>query len=205
MRLVAANVAWGAGVITVVVMALAWPIAGLLLLPVLALPTAGVFRIASRIVRVEPYVGLGDIAWPYRHAAGTLLLFGAAVVAVGLVLGSNLVVGLGHDQPYAWALATLAGWGLLALGCFMVVAWPLLVDPARAARPVSDRLALAGRLLLVHPVRFGGLALAVALLLAASLVLTVAILTVSLSFIALVACRSVYPAADRLEAALDHG
>ena len=34
---------------------------------------------------------------------------------------------------------------------------------------------------------------------AVSVVLTAAILTVSVAFVALVACRSVYPAADRLE------
>jgi hypothetical protein len=37
---------------------------------------------------------------------------------------------------------------------------------------------------------------------AISFVLTAAILTISVSFVALAACRSVYPAADRLEPAL---
>ena len=62
--------------------------------------------------------------------------------------------------------------------------------------------ALAGGLLLAHPLRFAGLGLAMALVVAVSIVLTAAILTISVAFVALVACRSVYPAADRLEPAL---
>jgi hypothetical protein len=66
MRLVAANVVWGAGLIVVVLVGLAWPLGGLLLLPLLALPTAGVFRLAARIVRVAPDAGR-QTSWPYRN------------------------------------------------------------------------------------------------------------------------------------------
>jgi hypothetical protein len=82
------------------------------------------------------------------------------------------------------------------------VAWPVFLDPVRIERPFRDRAALTATLLLVDPVRFGGLGLLVALLLAASVVLTVAVLTVSISFVALIACRAVYPIADRLDGAL---
>ena len=68
--------------------------------------------------------------------------------------------------------------------------------------PLVERLRLAGALLLAHPLRFAGLALAMAVVVAVSVVLTAAILTISVAFVALVACRSVYPAADRLELAL---
>jgi hypothetical protein len=69
MRLVTANVVWGAGLIVVVFVGLVWPLGWLLLLPLLALPTAGIFRLAARIVRVAPDAGRQDILWPYRHAA----------------------------------------------------------------------------------------------------------------------------------------
>lgn len=199
MRLVPANLAWGAAGILVALIGLAWPLGGVLLLPLLALPTAAIFRIAGRIVRGDPDVGLRDLAAPYRHGAGATILIGAAFVAVGAILGTNLVVGLAGDDPFGWVLATLAGWGLIALWCGSIVAWPLIVDPARAAMPVRDRLRLAVRLMLVDPLRFGALGLVVALVVAASTVLTAAILTISVAFVALVACRSVYAAADRLE------
>ena len=56
--------------------------------------------------------------------------------------------------------------------------------------------------MLAHPLRFAGLGLAMAVVTAFSIALTAAILTISVAFVALVACRSVYPAADRLEPAL---
>jgi hypothetical protein len=201
MRLVPANVVWGAGLIIVVIVGLVWPLGGLLLLPLLALPTAGIFRLAARIVRVAPDVGRHDILWPYQQGAGSLLLIGVALVAVTLVLGTNLVVGIGQGEPGGWVFATLAGWGLVAIWAGALVVWPLIVDPARDGQPLLARLRLAGALLLVQPVRLGALAVAVALSAAISTVLTAALLTVSVSFVALVACRVVYPAADRLEAA----
>jgi uncharacterized membrane protein YesL len=202
MRLVPANVVWGAGAIAVVVVGFVWPLGGLVLLPLLALPAAGIFHLAGRIVRAEPDVGLHDVAWPYRHATVSTAALGAVVVAVSLILGTNLIVGIGQGGPFGWILATLAGWGLVALWCAAIVAWPLVVDPSRAGQPLGDRLRMAGTLLLVDPIRFGALGTAVAIITVISIVLTAAILTVSVSFIALVACRSVYPAADRLEAAL---
>jgi uncharacterized membrane protein YesL len=202
MRLVAANVVWGVALALIVLVGLASPILALAFLPLLALPTAGVFRMAARIVRVEPGVGLRDIAWPYRHAFGRWLVVGFAVVGAGLMLATNAVVGLVGGEPVGWAIATLAGWGLVILWCGAIVGWPLLVDPERSEVPLGDRLRLAGTLLVAHPLRFAGLGLAGALVTIVSIVLTAAILTISVSFVALVACRSVYPAADRLELAL---
>ena len=203
LRLVPANVVWGATVILVVLVALWWPLGGLLSLPILALPTAGVFAVAARAVRGGAGGGLADSLFAYRRAPGSTLLLGAAWVAAGLVLATNLVIGLGRGDPFGWGLATLAGWGLIALWCGSLVAWPLVVDPARADRPLGDRLRLAGQLLLVEPRRFATLGLAAAIIAAVSIVLTAAILTVSVAFIALIACRTVYGVADRLEPDLE--
>ena len=202
MRLVAANLVWGFALALIVLIGLVSPLASVALLPLLALPTAAVFRLAARIVRGEPGTVLNDIAWPYRHAPTRWLVVGVAVVAATLVLGTNVIFGLGGREPAGWGVATLAAWGLIVLWCGALVAWPLLVDPSRSAAPLTERLRLAGALLLAHPVRFGGLALAMAVVVAVSVVLTAAILTISVAFVALVACRSVYPASDRLELAL---
>ncbi len=204
MRLVPANVVWGVGVVVVVLVALAWPLGGLLFLPVLALPNAAVFRVAARIVRGEPSVGLHDIVAPYRRGGGAaaMVALGAVVTVFGLVLGTNLVTGFGQGGPAGWVIATLAAWGLVALWCVAFVAWPLIVDPHRAGIPLRARLRLAGALLLVDPVRFGALGLVLAVISIVSTVLTAAILTVSVSFVALIACRAVYPVADRLDAAM---
>jgi hypothetical protein len=129
-------------------------------------------------------------------------LVGAAVAAAGFILGTNTLVGLVGSEPAGWAIATLAGWGLVVVWCGALVGWPLVVDPARAASPLGESLRLTVRLLLARPLRFAGLGLAMAVATAISIVLTAAILTVSVAFVALVACRSVYPAADRLEPAL---
>ena len=91
-------------------------------------------------------------------------------------------------------VATLAAWGMVALWTGALVA-----DPARSGQPLADRMRLAGGLLLVDPVRFAALAVVVALVSVVSIVLTPAILTVSVSFVAPLACRTVYPAADRLQ------
>ena len=202
MRLVPANLVWGFVLALIVLAGIVSPLLSVALLPLLALPTAGVFRIAARIVRGEPGLGLSDIAWPYRHAPGRWLWVGVVVVATGLISGTNVLVGLSGSEPVGWAIATLAGWGLVVLWCGALVGWPLLVDPARADVGLGEGLRLAGALLLAHPLRFAGLGLAMAGVTAVSVVLAAAILTVSVAFVALVACRSVYPAADRLEPAL---
>lgn len=202
MRLVPTNVAWGVGVILIIVIGLAWPLGALLLIPILALPTAVVFRVAAIVVRGEPWSGLREVLGSTRRELPAILALGAAFMATGIILATNVLTGLGQAAPLGWILATLAGWGLVALWCGTIVAWPLIVDPLRAAKPIRERLRLAGALLLLHPLRFGALGLAVAVIVAVSTVLTAAILTVSVSFVAVVACRSVYPAADRLEIAL---
>ena len=202
MRLVPANLVWGFALALIVLAGIVSPLLSVALLPLLALPTAGVFRMAARIVRGEPGLGLGDIAWPYRHMPGRWIIVGVVIVAGGFVLGTNTLVGLVGGEPAGWAIATLAGWGLVVLWCGALISWPLFVDPARAATPFGENLRLAGGLLLAHPQRFAGLGLAMVVVTAISIVLTAAILTISVAFVALVACRSVYPAADRFEPAL---
>jgi uncharacterized membrane protein YesL len=202
MRLVPANIAWGAGVVLIVVVGLVWPPGALLLLPLLVLPTAVAFRIAALVVRGEPWAGFRDAVRATRAELLPTLGLSVAFVATGLILMTNVLTGVATAEPAGLIVATLAAWGLVAWWCGAIVTWPLIVDPARATRPVRQSLHLAGALLLTHPARFGALGLVVALVVVVSTILTAAILTVSVAFVAVVACRSVYPAADRLEIAL---
>ena len=195
-RLVVANALWGIVLVLLVLVVLGRPAAGFVLLPFLAVPAAVVFRTAGRIVRA------GDARTAPlldRRLATRSLLVGCAAVAGGAILSRNLVTGLDNADPAAWGLATLAGWGLVAGYGALLVGWPLLVDPARDDRSAADLAALAGRILLTEPGRIAGLGLVILAIVAVSLVLTAAILTIGVAFAALVACRVVYPLADRLD------
>lgn len=198
-RLVPVNLMWGAGGIAVVLIWFVWPLGAVMLLPLLAFPTAGVFRVAARIVRNETEVSFRDaFAVSRAHALPTLLL-GLVFVAASLILGTNLVVGLTQSEPIGWMLGTFAAWGLFVLWCGAIVAWPLLVDSGRGDQPVRERLRLAGLLLIAYPARFALLGAVIALITVASVILAAALFTISVAFIALIACRYVYPAAERLE------
>lgn len=202
-RLVVANVLWGAAVVGVWLVWLAWPLGALILAPLLAFPTVGIFRLAARIVRKDGHISFRDALAAYRDYARPTLLLGLAWVAAGVIFGTNAVVGLTQAEPIGWFVGTFAAWGLVVLWCGAVAVWPLLVDPLRADESVRERLRLAGLLLLAFPGRFALLGAVVVVIAVASAILLAALLTISVSFIALIACRYVYAAADRLESRLE--
>jgi uncharacterized membrane protein YesL len=202
-RLVPVNIVWGGGLVLIVLVALIWPLGAFVLAPLLAIPTAGTFCVAARIVRNDQDISLRDALAATRADARPILLLGLAFVAAAVILGSNMVAGLTSPEPLGWVIGTFAAWGLIVLWCGALVAWPLLVDPSRAERPPSERLRLAGALLLAYPVRLGGLGAVVAVFVVVSAILAAVLLTVGVAFVALVACRYVYPAADRLEVRLE--
>jgi uncharacterized membrane protein YesL len=201
-RLVAANVIWGAAAAAVWLVSLVWPVGALILAPLLAFPTVAIFRIAARIVRRAGNVSLGDGLAAFRDYAAPAALLGVVSVAGVLILGTNAAVGLTQGEPLGWVIGTFGAWGLIVLWCGALVAWPLVVDPDRADASLRERLRLAGLLLIAFPVRFALLGIVVASIAVVSTILLAALLTISVSFIALVACHYVYPAADRLEARL---
>lgn len=197
-RLLPANVIWSVVAIAIAGATVVTPPA-IVLLPLLAMPTAGIFRITTRITRGEA-VSFWDAVDAWRTDVLTTLGIGAGFVVAVVVLGSNVVSGLTSDSPLGWGLATLAGWGLLATWLFAWTLWPILVDPTRSDQPVIARLRLAALLVLAHPVRIGLLAAVLALILVVSTIAIVALITVAVAFSALIASRYVLPAADRLEA-----
>jgi hypothetical protein len=199
-RLLPANVVWAVALIGVAVALIASTLA-LVLVPLLALPTAGMFRIATRIVRGES-VSFWDAIDAWRTEVRATLLVGAAVAVAAITFFSNVVTGLSSASPLGWVLATLAAWGLVALWLLGWALWPILVDPWRADRPATDRARLAALLVLAHPFRIAALAIVLTAFLALSTVAIVALVTISMSLAALVASRFVLPAADRLEADL---
>jgi uncharacterized membrane protein YesL len=199
-RLLPANVLWTAVLLILVGLAILMPPL-LVLLPLAALPLAGIFRIATRIVRGRS-VSFWDGMSAWRGEIRPALMLGAGLLVATTVLGFNLVTGILSDTLPGWAFATLAFWGLVGTWLFAWVAWPILLDPDRATQTVRERLRLAALLVLAHPVRVGALGLVLAVLLVVSTIAIVALVTVSVGFSALVASRYVLPAADRLEARL---
>ena len=114
----------------------------------------------------------------------------------------NVGLGLLRGDIAGWTLATLAFWGLVIVVMAACVIWPVLVDPRRETLGARARIQLALLLILAHPVRFAALSLVLGLIVAVSVVGFAALLTVSVSYVALVAARYVLPAADRLDVRL---
>jgi hypothetical protein len=202
-RLVPANIAWGAALIVLIAVAIgAGPVATLFVAPFLAVPFIGVVRLAALVARGEDVV-LADVWGAYRRFGPAALVLGFPAVIGTALLASNVVVGASAGGIGGWAFATLAGAGLVAL---WVVAFPvavLLVDPARAQRPVRARFRLAILLVLAAPGRTGLLTLLLAVVLAISTVAFAALLTISVAYTSLVAARYLLPLADRLETWLE--
>jgi hypothetical protein len=201
-RLVPSNLVWGAGLLLLLVLgATGAVLSALAFMPLLAFPALGLFHLAGLISRGNGVsIGEGFAAWRllWRRALG----LGLATTGLAVVFVTNITVGLLREDVIGVAIATSAGWGLLALLVVSCVLWPLATDPARIGWPMRDLVGLALRLTLAHPVRFLALALVIAAIVAISTIAFVAILSVSVAFVALVAARFVLPAADRLEARL---
>lgn len=197
-RLVPANVVWGAGLVLLLFAASIDPLAGLLLSPLLALPTAGLFRLAALITRGDS-VALSDAFEAWRLYLRPALAAGAVFTVAAVIFFVNITVGLSSDTFIGAMVAAFAGWGLLVLWTGALAFWPLLVDPRRAEVRMRERLKLAAILVLAFPLRLSALALTLVVLLVLSTIVFAALVTVSIAFCALVASRYILPAADRFE------
>jgi hypothetical protein len=193
LRLVAANLIWGACLLVWVALVAATPLA-LLAAPLLGIPTAGLFILAGRVVRGGT-VSVGDAIRPWReaHLARRAILLAALVAYPAIVLGTNVLGGLSVGSPLGWAMATLAGWGLIATWVVAWVAWPVVFRPDADAEPLTERLRLAVVVAARQPGMTGATAAFLALVVVVGLMLVVALLTVAMSFAALTATRRVSP------------
>ena len=199
-RLAPANLVWGAVLIAALI-ASPTSLLGILLLVALAVPTAGIYRMAALIARGEP-AGFSDFLEGMRRYGPVAVLLGLGAAGLGYVFTTNVFVGLGANNPLGWATTGLALWGLVGLAMLLTAAWPLLVDPERPDRGFRARLTLAGLVVIGRPLRILLLAGVVLLVLAVSTVLFALLAMVSIAYIALVSCRYVLPLADELEARL---
>jgi hypothetical protein len=201
-RIVPVNLVLGLGLVGV---ALAWvqlgAVVAALLASFLGWPIAGLFRLGTRATRGVG-VSLGDALDPVREAPLALLATGLGFSMGVLVLAANMVLGLTEGGVLPWVVATAAGWGLVGVTAFGFAFWPIAMDPERAGMPWGKRARLAGLLVLAHPGRVGLLALVLSLVLVLSTAVVALVLTVAPGFAALVACRFIVPASDRLEARL---
>jgi hypothetical protein len=201
-RLVPANLVWGAAFIAAVFVTTVWLLGGLVLLVLLALPTAGIYRLSALTVRAED-VNLSDAFRAYRVFARSALVLGAVGILGAALCIVNILTGFfGIGGALGWALGTAALWGLVALWAWLLVVWPLVVDPRRAHTPLRAKARLAALMVLAFPLRIAALLALTALVVAVSTVLFAALVTIGIAFVTLVGCHHVLPAADRLEAQL---
>ena len=198
-RVVPANILWGVSLLAVLAVAIAGgPLATLVLVPLLAIPYVGVVRLAVLAARDRDVV-LSDVWRAYRQFGLTALAIGVVTTLAVALLASNVVVGATMGGLGGWVFATLAASGLLGIWVLGFPLWVLLVDPDRAERTLRERLRLAVLLVVAAPGRIVALGLLLLVVLLISTVAFAALLTISVSYAALVAARYVLPLADRLE------
>ena len=198
LRFVPANLAWAITLLAVLFAAVIW-LPALLLGVLVAVPIAGMHRMAALLTRGEP-TSISDFLDGMRrfglHAAG--ITAGVAILAAVLV--TNVVTGFGSSSPLGWFVGATALWGLVALAMAVIAIWPVLVDPRREDRPLRRRLQLAGLVVIGRPGRLFLLTVLIAVILVASTALLGVIVLVGVAYTSLLATRWVLPAADDLEA-----
>jgi hypothetical protein len=194
---VPANLIWGVLLIVVVLSALAW-LPAIALVALLAVPVAGIYRMAALTTRGAS-VGFGDFVTGMRRFALPALTLGAASTFVGAAFTINIGLGLSRGDILGGVFAVLALYADVALAMYLVVAWPILVDPVREAMTFREHLRLAFLVAVTRIGRLLGLTLVILLILLVSAVLFAALVTISVAYVSLVASRYVLPAADRFE------
>jgi uncharacterized membrane protein YesL len=202
-RLAPANLVWGAAFVALVFTAVRFPPA-LVLGGLLAVPLAGIHRMAALIARGEA-AAFADFLDGMRRFGARAAVVGTVATVLGAVLVTNTLMGFESGGPLGWFLGMTALYGGLGLAVYLVALWPILVDPQREGASLRRRLALAGVVILGRPGRSIALAVAVVAILAVSVVLFAAIALVSVAYTALVSARVVLPTLDALEDRVPEG
>lgn len=202
-RLVPANLIWAVAFMTLLLSAVQFPPA-IVLTGLLAIPLAGLHRMAALIARGEP-AGFSDFLVGMRRYGVTAFAVGSAATLLGSVLVVNTLMGFETGGPLGWFLGVSALYGLAGLAIYLVTLWPILVDPRHESASLRRRLALAGLVVIGRPMRAIGLPVVVVTLLGLSVVLFAAIVLVSVAYTSLVAARVVLPTLDELEARVPEG
>ena len=198
-RLVPANVLWGASLLAWLAFGLGGgPLVALATAPLLAVPYAAVARLAALTVRGHDVV-LSDVVDAIRRFGLSALIAGVTVTLAVAILASNVILGANLGGAAGWVLSTLAVTGLVALWVYGIAFWVLLVDPERDARSSASKARLAALLAVAIPGRLSWLSFLLFGLLLLSTVAVVALLTIAPAYALLVAGRYALPLADRLE------
>lgn len=180
-RLVVLNVALGVLLVGIVLASLtikAAVLLGLLLGPA----AAAVMHCAVTLAQTEE-LRLGEALIGVRRHWRRGLLLGAAITAAG-VFGAVAVPFYAHAGTWAWPLAALSVYVLLAFCLVQLALWPLAVF--ESARPFGDVVRTAALVVVQRPVGFLGLAvalLAVNLAGLAAAILPFLSLTIAYSFL----------------------
>lgn len=195
-RFLGANVLVGVLLLVVALLAVGG-LAALALLPLVAVPAAGMMRMAARLVR-ERHADFSDVTDVLRHPGRSLLLavvqcLVLVVLLVDMRLGT-LLGGFGGTF-----LVVSAVYGVALWWAYAAALWPLVTDPARDGAPLGRLLRLALVVLVAHPVRIGGLLLVAGLLLAIATLLIAPVVTFAMALVWLLVAHAVLPVADRLE------
>ena len=171
------------------------------LLLVLAIPSAGLYRMGALIARDEPADFSDFVAGMRTYGPpGLLVAVGAALLA--FVFTTNVAVGLQAGNPLGWLISAFALWGDVGLVMFLTVFWPVLVDPRREGLGLRRRLALSGLAVIGRPGRVAAVMAAVVVILAISTVLFAALVLVTVAYVALFSSRLMLPLVDEVEARL---
>ena len=195
-RFLGANFLLGALLIVIVLASVgsAW---ALVLLPLAAVPAAGMLRMATVLVR-DGHSDFGDVMDVIRRP-GMALAVGTAQAVLALVLVVDMRLGAAIGSFVGLLLTVSALYGLVIGWAYASVAWPLLVDPERDDEPIAGRLKLAGLVLVAHPIRVGGFLLLVGIVLATAAIAIAPFVTFAVALAWLVIARYVLPVADRIE------
>ena len=196
-RLVPANLVWAGVLGAVVVGAIFW-LPAALLVAVVAVPLAGIHRMAALIAR-DDGASFSDFLDGMRRRAGAALAAGVAATILAIVFSSNVILGLQFDNPFGWFLSATAAYADVALAMVLVAFWPILVDPRREHLPLRRAIVLAGLVCLARPGRMFLLTLLIGAILLAATAILPAIALVGVVYVSLVATRYVLPLADRVE------
>ena len=196
-RLVAANVVWALALLVVVYSVMRAPLLAPLLVVIVPL-SVGLMGMATTLTRH------GRLFWSdwtdairRRFVAHTAL--GVAQLVLAAIAIVDVLVGIRIPGLLGPIVAVVGAYSLAAIWVLSMTSWPLLLDPLRSDDGIVRTLRLGAVLAIAHPLRIGALALVIAVLMAASVVLAAALVTVSGAYAALVLARYVLPAADRLE------
>lgn len=196
-RLVVANLIWGAGALATAFLLARSPIGILALVAMIPL-TAGLMGMATALVRDRSVV-MSDFGAAIRARFWRQLALGAIQLAIIIVVGFDLLLGAQLGGMFGALLAILAFYTAIAVWLLSVTIWPIVTDPERRGEPVRSGVRLGALLVLAHPIRIGMLAILLAALALASTILAAAIITFAAAYLTLVAAHYVLPAADRLE------